>query len=192
MARKNRIAKELPADVRAELDAQIADGSLSIDELKEWLAERGHDDISRSGVARYVASQEDVISKIRESREMARAISAHLGDDDAGGARNAQLTEMLHSLMHAGMSRLLADKDAEVTTLDLGRLAKALQAATSSQKLDVDRRINAAKLAAAQAATKETEQKVVAALDAIGAGRPQETKEELLRRIREEVYGVFV
>lgn len=188
MGRKNRIAKELPPDLRAELDAQIADGRLSIDELKDWLADRGHEDISRSGVARYVASQEEVIEKIRQSREMAQAISAQLGADDADGARNAQLTEMLHSLMHAGMVRLLADPEAEVTTLDLGRLAKALQAATSSQKLDVDRRIAAAKLEAAKAAAREATEKAVAAIDA--AEKAGGSKAEVLRKIREEIYGI--
>lgn len=189
MARKNRIQLEVPPDVRQELDAQIADGRKSIDQLKAWLEEKGHDDISRSGVARYVVSREDVIAKIRESREIAEAIGTQLGPDDGEGSRNAQMTEMLQSIIHSGMIRMLADPDAEVSSLDIGRMAKATQSAIAAQKVDVDRRINAAKLEAARAASKETAEKAAEA--AVGAMKKAKgLTKETVETIRRAVLGV--
>ncbi|BCW89974.1 hypothetical protein sos41_31420 [Alphaproteobacteria bacterium SO-S41] len=187
MGRKNRIQIEVPAELRAELDAQIADGRKSIDQLQAFLAANGHDDISRSGVARYVLSQEEVIANIRQSREMANAISMQLGPDDGDGSTNAQLTEMAQVILHRGMMKLITDPDADVSPGDMGKIAKALQAAASAQKLDVDRRINAAKLQAAQAAARETAGKAAeAAVAAVGKGVSKQTVEA----IRTAVLGV--
>ncbi len=190
MGRKSRIETELPAELRAELDAQIADGRKTVDELKQWLDAQGHDDISRSGVHRYVLSREEVIAKIRQSREMAQAIGLQLGPDDGEGSRNAQLLEMLHVLLHGGMMRLIADPEAEVTSLDLGRLAGALRAANASQKIDVDRRINAAKLQAAREAAKETAEKAAVAAVAAASGGKGGVSRQTIDAIKKAVLGV--
>ena len=187
MGRKNRIQSELPPDLREALDQLILDDQSTIDDLREWLAERGHGGISRSGVARYKLSREDVIAKMRESREMAKGLGEALGPDDGDGSRNAQLREMLDALIHGGMMRLLADPDAEVTALDLSRLAKTLQSANSAQKLDIESRIKKVEHDASKAAKREAVEAAVAVIDKPRSG---ETPEAALKRIREEIYGL--
>ena len=183
--RKSRIVAELDPDLREELDARIADGRLTIDALRGWLAQHGHDDISRSGVARYVASKEDVFARLRESRAIAEAMRLQLGPDGEESSRNAQLVEMLQALLHSGMMRLIADPEAEVGPGDLAKLAKAIQSASSAQKLDVERRLKDAQMRAANEAAQAALEKAAAAVKtaAIAKGVSQETVDQIYHAV---------
>ncbi len=190
MARaRSRIQQELDAGELAQLNAKIVGGKDTIDDIAAWLKEIGHD-IPRSNVGRHVKSVEEVSAQIRQSREMTAGLLEQLGPETDDGSRNAQLMEMMHVLIHRGVVEMIADPNAEVSPADLARLAKTLKDAASAQKSNVDRLINAAKLVAAKSAAKETAQKAVAAIDAIDQADPQASRKAVLKRIREEIYGI--
>jgi len=182
MARKSRIKRELPADVLSELNAQIADGRRTVDELTAWLAERGHP-MPRSNVHRYAQEVEEVAREIRETKEIATSLfaSTPAGDD---GAMQQQLTEMLHVVLHKGFRALVKEENPAISPEDLHFLARTIKDLSAAQKTSVDRMLNAAKLQAAKEALKK------AATAAEGAARKAGMTKETVAQIRHAVLGV--
>lgn len=188
MARaRSRIKSELPAEVLAELNAQIVDGRKTIDQLKAWLAAQGHD-IPRTNLGRHVQQVEQMAATLTETREIVKAVSSRLDPGDDAGAMTDQLVEMLHAVVYRGFTTLLADADRTIDPEDMHFLARTLKDAAAAKKSNVDRMINAAKLAAAQAATKEAVEKCAQAAGAVGktAGLTKDT----VAQIRHAILGV--
>ncbi len=188
MARaRSRIKSELPADVLAELNAQIVDGRKTIDQLTAWLAGQGHD-IPRTNVGRHVQQVEQMAATLSETREIVKAVSSRLDAADDAGAMTDQLVEMLHAVVYRGFTTLLADADRTIDPEDMHFLARTLKDAAAAKKSNVDRMINAAKLAAAKAAAREALDKAADAVErtAQAAGLTKQT----VAQIRRSVLGV--
>lgn len=97
MGRKSSI-KTLPKDVLARLNALIADGSLTLEQLTEWLDQRGHRR-SLSAVHRYAKEIEKVQSRLRQSREITEAVARELGDAATQGKQGRLLVEMARGIV---------------------------------------------------------------------------------------------
>lgn len=172
MARaRSRIKTELPPDLLAELNTQIVDGRKTIDQLRAWLAEKGVE-IPRTNLGRHVQEVEQMASTLRETREIVKVVSERIGPDEDAGAMTDQLVEMLHAVVYRGFTGLLADPEKSLAPEDLHFMARTLKDAAAAKKANVDRLINAAKLAAAKeaaaAATRDAATKAKEAIQSRG------------------------
>lgn len=152
MGRKS-FASQLPRDLRAELDAQIMDGRLTIDALWSWLRERGVE-TSRSAVGRHMQHVEEAASEMRKAREMASVFATRLGPDLAEGTVGAALIEVVQSIaFRQMMPKLAAGADGAADSAeDLMFLASAVQKLASAQKTDTERVLKVRRETAAKAA----------------------------------------
>jgi Protein of unknown function (DUF3486) len=173
-------AKRLPKDLRAELDARIMDGRLSVDAVWEWLQENGVE-TSRSAVGRHMQHVEDAASEMRKAREMAGVFAQKLGPDVLEGSIGTSLIEVAQSIVFRQLMPKLANKEEEDkdTFEDLMFMASAVQKLQSAQKGDVDRVLKIKK-----------ETVVAAAEAAVGEAKSRGLNAETVAAIRAKVLGV--
>ncbi len=152
---KRGFASQLPPDLREELDRQIVDGRLSVDELWEWLKDRGVE-VGRSSVHRHMQSVEEVSAQMREAREAAQAIVGQLGPDAAEGKIGQLLIEVTQNIaFKIARERLTREDGPGLGMEELMFLTSSIQKLTSAQATDQARiakiRAEEAKSAAARA-----------------------------------------
>lgn len=131
MARKSTIHR-LPPDVRAFIEAQIAGGRCTLDELiaslrERWPAVRPDELPSRSAVHRYGQKLERRLSAIRASTEAAKLIQAQAGDDK--DARSEALTALVQTEL---FEAILALQEADDPDADAGERVAMLSAAAKN------------------------------------------------------------
>jgi hypothetical protein len=116
VGRKSSIDR-LPDDIKAHIQGQLADGSMTLDELIADLRDRWPDEAeagdlpSRSAVGRYGQKLERRLSAIRASTEAAKIIRAQAGDEM--DARSEALTAMIQSELFESIMALQEAGDAE-------------------------------------------------------------------------------
>ena len=107
MARKSSVSR-LPAEIKTYIEAMLATGAQTLDELISDLKERFPVESSdgslpsRSAIGRYGQKLERRLSAIRASTEAAKIIQAHAGDDNdaLSGALTALIqTELFEAIM---------------------------------------------------------------------------------------------
>jgi hypothetical protein len=143
MARPSKIDR-LPPEIREEI-GRLRDKGRTLDEIMAAL--RGLDaaeDISRSGLGRYVQRIDRMGERLRRSRQMAEALARQLGDQP--GDQVARLNiEALHSFLSDAL--LAADEDGEqgdatraVIQSPMGAklFAEALERLSKAQRLNQD------------------------------------------------------
>ena len=100
MGRKSSIDR-LEPEIKAYIQAMLASGSMTLDELiadlrERWPAQSGSGDLpSRSALHRYGSKLDRRLTAIRASTEAAKLIQAHAGDDK--DARSEALTAMVQT-----------------------------------------------------------------------------------------------
>jgi hypothetical protein len=115
MGRKSRITR-LPAEVKAYIEAMLATGAQTLDELIADLqarfpaAARAGELPSRSAVHRYGQKLDRRLAAIKASTEAARLIQQHAGDDK--DARSEALTAMVQTELFEAIL-LLQEADEE-------------------------------------------------------------------------------
>ena len=115
MARKSTISR-LPAEVKAYIEAMLATGAQTLDELIADLqarfpaAARAGELPSRSAVHRYGQKLDRRLAAIKASTEAARLIQQHAGDDK--DARSEALTAMVQTELFEAIL-LLQEADEE-------------------------------------------------------------------------------
>ena len=144
----------LPDDVRAAVDAAIADGA-TIDQIAERIRAAG-ETCSRSAVGRYAKNARDLV---RQQQESDRAIEAWVKafGERTPGLAGLILIETLRTMVLATMTALSA-REEPVSTQELNRLSVILKRIEDTDKLRMARE-QAAKKAAATAAGKDQEKK---------------------------------
>lgn len=184
MARPSKIDR-LPAEIRDKIGALRRDGR-SIDEILSVLRQLDVD-VSRTGLGRHVHRIDKIGARLRESRAAAEAIMARLGETPDN--RTARLNI---ELMHANLQQLVAgNDDGEPVALDpqgAMLLARAIKDLAAAAKTDVDRELRVRKEFADKAA-EVLDQAEAAVTGAQATGRPLDPV-EVLRKIREDVYGI--
>lgn len=145
MARRSRI-KQLPANVRGQIDKWLANNQATIDDITAYLTEQGHE-VSRSSVGRYAKNFEQVAMHLRQSREMAEALVQEIGPAATEGKVGRMLVEILQKLTFD----ILLDKaqaaddplkeDEATTPKELHLLARTLKDMASAQKIEVEREL---------------------------------------------------
>lgn len=184
MARPSKIDR-LPAEIRDKIGGLRRDGR-TIDEILSVLRQLDVD-VSRTGLGDHIKRIDAIGARIRESRAAAEAIMARLGENPDN--RTARLNI---ELMHANVQQLVAggDDGAPVTLDPQGAmlLARTLKDLAAAAKTDVDRELRLRKEFAAQAA-KAIDKAEAEVTGAQADGRAVDPA-EVLRRIREDVYGI--
>lgn len=114
MGRKSSIDR-LPDTIKAYIQGQLADGSMTLDELitdlrTRWPDEAASGDLpSRSAVGRYGQKLERRLAAIRASTEAAKIIRAQAGDRE--DARSEALTAMIQSELFESIMQLQEASD---------------------------------------------------------------------------------
>lgn len=177
------LPEEADADI-AWLNEELRDARrLQIELLDEFnarLADKGIGSISKSTFSRYSVRKATQFRQLDETRRISVELADMLGVDSADKMTIA-LSEMLK------MAAFRIAEGGNLGTKDVMELARATQAITSAQKASADHR---------RALQEEMGKKVRESLEKIegdlgdGADAPSDGR-EVLRRIRQEVYGIF-
>jgi len=169
MAPRSKVT-QLPAAVKAWLDAQLVEGNFSgYERLSAELAERGYA-ISKTALNNYGQEFEDRLQAIKLSTEQARAVVAAAPDED-----NA-VNDALIRLVQDRIFVLL--KDANSTKVDLPKITRAI---ADLGRVSISQRKYAA----------EVKVKVDAAAQQVQAKcRAAGVNPETLASITQDIYGI--
>lgn len=181
MARPSKVDK-LPAELR-DMIGRLREGGCTIDEIMDKLRQL-EADVGRSGLGEYIKKWDAMRRRLHDSRAAAESIMARL--EDGGEDRVARLNI---ASLHASIMELMAGEDGDAVSLDpksAKLLSEAVRNLASAAKSDQDK-ILSLKRALADEARKRVEK---IADDVAGAGQPVDPV-DLMRRIREDVYGIF-
>lgn len=180
MPRKSSI-KQLPPQIKTEIDRLLSDGRTTIDEIVAHLQKLGVT-VSRSAVGRYSQRFEDVSRKMREAREISTAFAKELGDfknDEVG----RQITEMLRTVIFNVLLPRASDEEPTVEPADLMFMAKAIKELSSANKMSADMELRIRKEAAEQA-----KQDAVKAV--VATGKKNGLSKEVLDAMKRGVFGL--
>lgn len=129
MARKSSVAR-LPADIKTYIEAMLATGAQTLDELIADLRERfpaeaqAGDLPSRSALHRYGSKLDRRLAAIRASTEAAKLIQAQAGDDQ--DARSEALTALVQTELFEAILMLQEADDPEMDASErVGMLSSA-------------------------------------------------------------------
>lgn len=143
MGGKNKI-NYYPPEVRQAINAAIAAGGLTLDELVERiktehgeaLASAGKSAPKRSGLQRYAADFEDVIKEAREVRQVSEAFVAKMGEVPEGDV-GQMLVQMVQSA--AAKSMAAARQKGVMEVGELASFAQAVQRLSSADQMQIKR-----------------------------------------------------
>ncbi|MDD2867702.1 phage protein Gp27 family protein [Neomegalonema sp.] len=173
--------RRLPPELR-EMIAALRDQGRTIDEILAKLQEMDAG-ISRSALGRHVKQLASIGAELRRSREIAETLVRSYGE--APESRTARLNI---ELMHGLISKMLISEEGQVIALDPKEAmfaAAAMQKLAQAAKQDADRE----KLIR-QEFVRKLEEKLAEAEEEV-AEKGVKDPAEVLRRIREDVYGIF-
>jgi hypothetical protein len=157
MARKSTITR-LPLEIKAYIEAMLATGGQTLDELITDLRERfpaqahAGDLPSRSAIGRYGQKLERRLSAIRASTEAAKLIQAQAGDDQ--DARSEAVIALVQTEMFDSIIAIQEAGDEETSSEDrLALMSKAAKnIATLTRASIAQKQYKATVVAKAQAA----------------------------------------
>lgn len=186
MARPSKVDR-LPTDLR-ELIGTLRRQGCTIAEIFAKLQEL-EADVGRSGLGEYIRKFDAVASRIHQSRAAAEAIMARL--DDVGS--DDRVARFNVAGLHASIMHLMAGEDGEPVQLepkDAKALAETLRNLASASKLDIER----VEKIEQRASRKAKEQLLKAAEAAAASAEAKGEKLDgaaVLKKIREDIYGIY-
>ena len=167
--------RRLPDEVRRQLDSRlVGNGFGGYSELSGWLADQGYE-IGKSSIHRYGSDLEERIERIRLATEQAEALVEASGDES--GAMSDASIRLIQERM---FDVLLTSQEGDVKALSSAARALADTARAGTTVRQERRR--ALREAADEAAKSAGEEARKAGLT---------LPPEALRRIREQVYGIY-
>lgn len=146
-----------------------------LDEFNKRLADRGIAKVSKSAWSRYAVRKAIQFRKLDEVQRMSAELVASLGTEGPDQVTVA-VAEMLKL---AAFQRL---EDGEVSTKGIMELARALSSAVSAQKTSAEHR---------KRLEQEVRDRVDKAIEKAGEAGASPDAQAVLKRIREDVYGIF-
>ncbi|MCW5650507.1 MAG: DUF3486 family protein [Ramlibacter sp.] len=190
MGRKSTISR-LPLEIKGYIEAMLATGGVSLDELIADLQERYPAEAntgqlpSRSAIGRYGLTLERRLSAIKASTEAARLIQQHAGDNQ--DTRSGALMAMLQTEL---FEAILALQEADDPDVDPGERLSLLSAAAKNIATLTRSSVNLKKFQAEveEAARTKLLEEQRAKLDALGnkGGVTPETQKAI-----REALGIF-
>lgn len=146
-----------------------------LDEFNARLADRGIAKVSKSSWSRYAVRKAIQFRKLDEVQRMSGELVASLGTEGPDQVTVA-VAEMLKL---AAFQRL---EDGEVSTKGIMELARALSSAVGAQKSSADHR---------RKLEQEVRERVDKAIENAGKSNESPDAQAVLKRIREEIYGII-
>jgi len=163
--------RRLPRKVREAVDDALMRG-VTYDEIVEWLKEKGHE-VSRSSVGRYGKEFHKRLERLAEVREQTKAIV-----QEVSGRPATEMHEAANLLaVQQIFERLLDARD----DIEEASIVKLIQAVAQLEKSAVWRE-------RAKLAFKRNAEEAAKKIEALGA--EEGLSSEVLRKIREQVYGI--
>lgn len=187
MGRKNSVTR-LRAEIRSYIEAMLATGAQTLDELIADLQERFPAEAgagilpSRSAVHRYGQKLDRRLAAIKASTEAARLISEQAGDDR--DTRSEALTALVQTELFEAIIALQDADDPE--TDQAGRvdlLSKAAKNIATLSRSSVNLKLFQAKVEEATRKKLLEEQKAALAAVAVKPGVTRETMEQIRRAL---------
>jgi hypothetical protein len=150
-------------------------GNAILEEFNKRLADRGIGSVSKSAWSRYAVRKAIQFRKLDEVQRMSGELVASLGTDGPDQVTVA-VAEMLKL---AAFQRL---EEGETSTKGIMELARALSSAVGAQKTSAEHR---------RKLEEDVRAKVDKAIDKAEAANDSPDAAAVLKRIREDVYGIF-
>ncbi|MBZ0253989.1 MAG: DUF3486 family protein [Candidatus Methylomirabilis sp.] len=173
--------EKLPDEIRDELLKRFPKKRLTLADLGAWLEERGYT-ISRSALQRARSKHEAAFEAIRQTEAAAQALGRELGDmaNDKTGDLAVQVVKSL--VFKAGLAAAERGEDGQVDLEAIFFLARSLKDTMQAARASTANRSEI---------LKQLKAEQLAKIEKI-EGESKEVKDPaaLLRRIREEVYGM--
>lgn len=171
--------KHLPPALLDEVNELLTSGRATLDEIVEHLRALGVQDVSRSALGRHKRRLDQVLERLRQSREMADAIVSRLGPDAVEGKQGRALVQLVTALAGDYMMRRLDDPDAEMEAGEIMALARAVKDASQASRYSQD-----FELKIREEARREAEKKLDDATTRAAAESAGLTPEQALERVR--------
>lgn len=188
----------LPAEVLSALNERLYRGGFGgYADLSAWLAEQGFE-ISASSVRRYGARAQRRLEGLREAGEAARILcEGDTGSTDMAEASLRLIQKEMFDLMLASEERDIQKLSQCARSLaEAARASMSIKEARRKAVVEAAQRIQ--KVARRRGISPETEAMIRAAVEGIEPTATAELQKmptritpEHLRRIREDVYGIF-
>lgn len=105
----SRITDDLPEDIRREVDRLLMEESATYDDIRDFLASKGHD-ISRSAIGRYGKGFMNHVRRLRIIEDKSRTLVSDAGD-------GMVLEEAAAKIFSQQIIELLMEEDFEVKNL---------------------------------------------------------------------------
>lgn len=170
--------KRLPPEILDEVNKLLTSGA-TLDGIVAHLRTMGVADVSRSALARHKKRLDQVLARLRQSREMADAIVSRLGPDAVEGKQGRALVQLVSALAGDYMMRRLDDPDAEMEAGEIMALARAVKDASQASRYSQDFELKIREAARREAEKKLDEATARAASESAGL-----TPEQALERVR--------
>ncbi|MFZ5747170.1 MAG: phage protein Gp27 family protein [Pseudomonadota bacterium] len=158
-----------------QLRAREKPANAILTEFNARLADRGIGPISKSAWGRYSVRKAVQFRKHDEARRMSAELVAQLGSDGAD-----DVTVMLAEMAKIAALELL--ENGKITSKSFMEIGKGLQSVVSAQKTSAEHR---------RKLREDVLAKVDKAIDKAGAENGGADAQAVLKRIREDVYGIF-
>jgi hypothetical protein len=168
IVRRHGKMDHLPADVQREVDNLLLEPQVSYQDIAGFLKEKGYG-ISTSCVSRYGRRFMEKVQRIRIAEEQARVLIAQ------GGSGELLIEEATSRLLAEKIMALLMEPKFDVTKLSslVSDFTKLQSSSVRREKVKADLR-----------------KKLDRAFKGVEQQAPAMSKEEMLKKIREEVYGL--
>lgn len=137
MPRKSSV-RQLPPAIRVQIDQLLSSGRHSLDDILAHLRKLGADAPSRSALGRYAQDFEKVAARLRQSREMTRALVQDLGPDSVEGGQGRLLIESMRTLVFEVMNARLAAEDGKSDVKEIAALAKSARDLAQAMRMEQD------------------------------------------------------
>lgn len=183
MVAKSKIERLAPQQ-REKIDRLLQNPQTTLDDVTQLVAKMGlDDDISRSALHRRQLKLAVVGERIRRSREMAESLVAKFGDQPDNNVARLNM-----QFLHSAIMDILAqeDEDGQPVTLEpkqVAALARAVSELARGEKADSERMLKM------RTALGGDLRKKIEDIAADAGEKPDGAA--MLKRIREEVYGLF-
>lgn len=137
MARKSTV-RGLEPRIRREVDRLLADGRHTLDQILAHLRSLGAEPPSRSALGRYAQDFEKVAARLRESREMARALAQELGPQSVEGEQGRILIESMRTMVMDIMRIRLSSGDDKYDAKEIASLARSARELAQAMRMEQD------------------------------------------------------
>ena len=119
---RNRIKSrvdELPDEIRAQLDAMLADVNYTYQDIADTITDLGYE-ISRSAVGRYAMRHNSAARRLKEASEQTTALLQFIREN-----QDVESTELASAIMIDGLTRRIATADEDFDAMLLVQLQRS-------------------------------------------------------------------